>query len=92
MPVHIAQGSSRLEIRTGSRGCRRDRERCPRWTQILARYRQPSTGRSLVEIAIDRAARRALGAGLGNARHRLLLALPLAIAAAGFSCGFRHPA
>ena len=55
------------------RGCSRDRDDARAWTQLLARYRQPSTGRGLVEIAITvRAAGRALGAGLGDARPRLL--------------------
>jgi omega-6 fatty acid desaturase (delta-12 desaturase) len=55
------------------------------WTQILARYRQPSTGRSLVEIAITIVPLAALWVlAWATLDVGYWLALPLAIAAAGF--------
>jgi omega-6 fatty acid desaturase (delta-12 desaturase) len=55
------------------------------WTQVLARYRQPSTGRSIYEIAVSVVPL----VGLWTLAWATLdigywLALPLAIAAAGF--------
>jgi acyl-lipid omega-6 desaturase (Delta-12 desaturase) len=55
------------------------------WTQILARYRQPSTGRSLVEIAITIVPLAALWVlAWATLDIGYWLALPLAIGAAGF--------
>ena len=55
------------------------------WTQILARYRQPSTGRSLVEIAITVVPLAALWVlAWATLDIGYWLALPLAIGAAGF--------
>ena len=55
------------------------------WTQVLARYRQPSTGRSIVEIAITVLPLAALWAlAWATLDIGYWLALPLALAAAGF--------
>jgi len=55
------------------------------WTQILARYRQPSTGRSIVEIIITVVPLAALWVlAWATLDIGYWLALPLAIAAAGF--------
>src|SRR5689334_3422958 len=55
------------------------------WTQILARYRQPSTGRSVFEIAITIVPLATLwGLAWVTLDIGYWLALPLAIAAAGF--------
>ena len=55
------------------------------WTQLLARYRQPSTGRSLVEIAVTILPLVALWVlAWATLDIGYWLALLLAIAAAGF--------
>src|SRR4030081_368246 len=55
------------------------------WTQVLARYRQPSTGRGIVEIAITIVPLAALWVLAGATLDiGYWLALPLAIVAAGF--------
>ncbi len=55
------------------------------WTQVLARYRQPSTGRSIVEIAITVVPLAALWTlAWATLDVGYWLALPLALAAAGF--------
>lgn len=55
------------------------------WTQILARYRHPSTGRSIVEIIITVVPLAALWVlAWATLDIGYWLALPLAVAAAGF--------